>query len=162
MNRSLARSCRGVSLIELVSVTAVILVLASIAIPVASTMVKRQKEIELRRALRTVRGAIDLFQFDTLKFPGIRQLHLDATNEEGYPQELEWLVEGIDIGDAAGTKLKYLRRIPVDPFTGKTEWETRSSRDPPDALFSDGINIFDIRSKSRKLSLDGKTRYNEW
>jgi len=143
-------------------VTAVILVLASITIPVANTMVKRQKEIELRRALRTLRGAIDQFQLDSQRFPGIRQLLLDATNEEGFPQELEWLVEGVDIGDAAGTTLKYQRRMPTDPFTGEPEWEHRSSRDPPDALFTDGINIFDVRSKSRKLSLDGETHYNEW
>ena len=152
------------SLIELVSVTAVIMVLASITIPVASTMVKREKEIELRRALRTMRGAIDQFQQDAaVKFPGIRTLHLDSTNEEGYPQELEWLVEGLDIGDAGkGTTIKWLRRIPVDPFTNQAEWDTRSSRDPPEALFTDGINIFDVRSKCNKLALDGKTRYRDW
>lgn len=153
---------RGVSFIELVSVTAVILVLASITIPVANTMVKRRKEVELRRALRSMRKAIDQFQLDVQRYPGIRQNLLDTTNEEGYPQELEWLVEGVDIGDAAGTRLKYLRRIPVDPFTGETEWDTRSSRDPPDALFTDGINIFDVRSQSRVLSLDGETHYHEW
>ena len=87
---------------------------------------------------------------------------LDGSNEEGYPEELEWLFEGVDIGDAAGTIIKYLRRLPVDPFTGEREWDTRSSRDPPEALFTDSINIFDVRSKSDKLSLDGETRYNEW
>ena len=109
---------RGVSLVELVSVTAVLMVLASITLPVANTMVKRQKELELRRALRQIRQAIDQFQIDTDRFPGIRANLLDGTNQEGYPEELEWLVEGVDIGDAAGTIIKYLRRIPVDPFTG--------------------------------------------
>ena len=142
--------------------TAVLLVLASITLPVASTMVKRHKEMELRAALREMRTALDQFQIDVGRFPGIRQTLLDSTNEEGYPQELEWLVKGVDIADAAGTKIKYLRRLPVDPFTGKAEWDTRSSRDPPDSLFSDGINIFDVRSKSEKRSLDGKTHYNEW
>jgi len=150
------------SLVELVSVTAVIMVLASITLPVANTMLKRSKELELRQALRTMRKAIDQFQLDVDRFPGIRQGVLNATNEEGYPEELEWLVEGVDIGDAAGTIIKYLRRIPVDPFTGTREWDTRSSRDPPEALFTDAINIFDVRSKSKKLSLDGETRYNEW
>ena len=98
----------GVSLVELVSVTAVIIALASLTLPVANTMVKRQKEIELRQALRTIREALDRFQADTERFPGIRTLHLDAVNEEGYPEELEWLVEGVDVGDAAGTKIKYL------------------------------------------------------
>jgi len=150
------------TLVELVSVTAIIMVLAAITLPVANTMVKRQKELELRRALRQVRQAIDQFQMDTERFPGIRAGLLDGTNQEGYPEELEWLYEGVDIGDAAGTEIKYLRRLPVDPFTGEREWDTRSSRDPPDALFTDGMNIFDIKSKSEKLSLDGETRYNEW
>jgi len=155
------RSQAGVTLVELVSVTAVILALASLTLPVANTMVKRQKELELRRALREMREAIDRFQADTERFPGIRVNLLDATNEEGYPQELKWLYEGVDIGDAAGTKIKYLRRLPRDPLTGTTEWGTRSSRDRADALFTDGINIFDVYTRSDKLALDG-TRYREW
>ena len=151
----------GVSLVELVSVTAIIVVLASITLPVANTMVKRQKELELRQALRQIREALDRFQADTERFPGIRTLHLDAINEEGYPEELEWLYEGVDIGDAAGTKIKYLRRLPRDPITGTTEWGTRSSRDGPDALFSDGINIFDVYSESDKIGLNG-IPYREW
>lgn len=151
----------GVSLVELVSVTAIIIVLAGITLPVANTMVKRQKEIELRQALRKIREALDRFQVDTERFPGIRQQYLDATNEEGYPEELSWLVEGIDIGDAAGTKIKYLRRIPRDPITETTEWGTRSSRDGPDSLFSDGINIFDVYSLSDKVGLNG-VPYREW
>ena len=151
----------GVTLVELVSVTAIILALAGLTLPVANTFVKRQKDLELRRSLREIREAQDRFQADTERFPGIRTLHLDATNEEGYPEELEWLVEGIDIGDAAGTTLKYLRRIPRDPITGEREWGTRSSRDEPDSLFSDGINIFDVHSLSDKVALDG-TSYREW
>jgi general secretion pathway protein G len=152
---------RGVSLVELVSVTAVVIVLASMTLPVANTMVKRQKELELRKALRTIREALERFQADTERFPGIRQLHLDTDNEEGYPEELEWLYEGVDIGDAAGTTMKYLRRLPVDPMTGDTEWGTRSTRDTPDSLFSDNVNIFDVYSKSDKIALDG-TKYRDW
>ncbi len=151
----------GVSLVELVSVTAIILTLAGLTLPVANTFVKRQKEIELRQALREIREALDRFRADTERFPGIRTLHLDATNEEGYPEELEWLVEGIDVGDAAGTKIKYLRRIPRDPIMGQREWGTRSSRETPDSLFSDGINIFDVHSLSDKIALDG-TKYRDW
>jgi len=151
----------GVSLVELVSVTAIILVLASITLPVANTMVKRQKELELRAALRELREAIDRFQADTEMFQNIRREYLDADNEEGYPEELEWLYEGVDIGDAAGTKIKYLRRLPEDPMTGEREWGTRSSRDPPESLFSDNINIFDVHSLSDKEALDG-TKYREW
>ena len=155
------RNERGVSLVELACVTAIIMVLASLTIPVAATFVKRQKEIELRRSLRTVREALDRFQADTLRFPGIRQNLLSATNEEGYPEELMWLVEGVDIGDAAGTELKYLRRIPVDPMTGEREWATRSSRDAPGSLFSDSMNIFDVRSTSEAIGLSG-VPYDEW
>ncbi len=155
------RSQRGLTLVELASVSAIILIMAGVTYPVANTMVKRQKELELRRALRTIRTALDRFQYDTERFPGIRIGYLDRTNEEGYPEELEWLYEGIDIGDAAGTKIKYLRRLPLDPMTGDAEWDTRSSRDDPKSLFTDNINIFDVRSRSDKIGLDG-TRYNTW
>ena len=155
------RAQRGLTLVELASVSAIIIILAGVTYPVAKTMVKRQKELELRRSLRTIRAALDRFQFDVERFPAIRVKYLDRTNEEGYPEELNWLYEGIDIGDAAGTKIKYLRRIPLDPITGSDEWATRSSRDDPKSIFSDGINIFDVRSKSEKVALDG-TRYNSW
>lgn len=155
------RSERGLTLIELVAASAIILILAAFAIPVAHTAVKRQKEIELRSALREIRQAIDRFQVDAQRFPGIRTTLLDGTNEEGYPEELEWLYEGVDIGDEAGTVIKYLRRLPRDPMTGEEEWATRSSRDRPGSLFTDGTNIFDVRSKSDKVALDG-TRYSDW
>jgi len=149
-----------VSLVELVCCAAIIATLAALAIPVANTMVKRQKELELRQTLRTMREALDRFQADTQRYPGVKA-KCNATNEEGYPEELEWLYEGVDIGDAAGTKIKYLRRLPSDPITGKAEWGTRSSRDGPDALFSDGINIFDVCSLSDKVGLNG-VPYSKW
>ncbi len=152
---------RGLTLVELASVSAIILVMAAVTYPVANTMVKRQKELQLRRALRTVRTALDRFQYDTERSPGIRVNYLGRANEEGYPEELESLYEGVDIGDAVETKIKYLRRLPLDPMTGTAEWDTRSSRDDPKSLFSDNINIFDVRSTSDKIGLDG-TRYNTW
>lgn len=152
---------RGVTLIELICVTAIVMILASVAVPVRQTMIKREKELELRQALRKIRTALDRFQVDMQRLGGVRELLLSAANEEWYPEKLEWLVEGVDTGDAVGTKIKYLRRIPVDPMTGKREWATRSSRDRPEALFSDGVNIFDVRSKSDKVALDG-TKYSQW
>jgi len=149
------------SLVELVSVSAVLLVLAGLTLPVAQTMVKRKKEIELRQALRGMREAIDLFHLDVERYPGLKTLKLNRVNEDGYPEELEWLYEGVDIGDAAGTKLKYLRRLPRDPITGEREWGTRSTRDGPDSLFSDGINIFDVYSLSDKVGLNGE-KYSKW
>lgn len=154
------RSARGLTLVELVAASAVMAILAAITLPVAGTMVKRQRELELRRNLRTVREAINRFRDDVERYPGMRQ-KLNAVNEDGFPEELEQLYEGFDIGDAKGTKLKYLRRLPRDPITGKAEWGTRSSRDRPGSTFSDGINVFDVYSKSDKIALDG-TPYATW
>jgi len=152
---------RGLTLVELVAVSAILIVLASLALPVANTTAKRQKELELRRALREIREALDRFQADVQRFPGIRTNLLSVSNEEGYPEELDWLVEGVDTGQAAEVRLKYLRRLPLDPITGKREWGMRSSRDRPDSLFTDGINIFDVYSKSNKKGLNG-VPYAEW
>ncbi len=157
------RSERGLTLIELVCCSAIILVLAGVAIPVANTWVKRRKELELRQALREIRTAIDQFQADGERNPGMRGPggKMNATNEEGYPEKLEWLYEGYDVGDVAGTKIKYLRRLPKDPIMGDAEWATRSSRDRPGSIGTDGINIFDVHSKSDAVALDG-TPYAEW
>ena len=155
------RGARGFTLVEVVCATAIMLVLAALAVPVASTMVKRQRELELRRSLRTIREAIDRFQADIERMPTLRQgAKLNATNEEGYPEEIEQLYEGVDLGDAAGTKLKYLRRLPREPITGK-DWVLRSSRDEPTSMFTDGINVFDVRTSSDAVALDG-TRYRTW
>jgi len=155
-------SVLGFSLVEVVCATAIMLVLASLAVPVATTMVKRQKELELRRNLRTIREALDRFQADCERIPTFRMAaKVDATNEECYPQELAWLHEGVDDGSPVGIKIKYLRRLPLDPMTGKADWLPRSSRDEPGKLFTDQINIFDVRSRSEAVGLDG-TRYNTW
>lgn len=154
---------RGLTLIELVCCSAIILVLAGAATPVAKTWVKRRRELELRQSLREIRTAIDKFQWDVEHNPAMRGAggKINATNEEGYPEKLDWLYQGYDIGDAAGTKIKYLRRLPRDPITGKADWATRSSRDKPGTLTTDGMNIFDVHSKSKALALDG-THYADW
>jgi len=149
------------TLVELVAVSAILIVMASLALPVANTMVKRQKELELRRALREMREAIDRFQLDAQRYPGIKTRYLNSTNEDGYPEEITWLYEGIDVGQGGEEIIKYLRRLPVDPITGEAEWGTRSSRDRPEALFTDGVNIFDVYSLSKKKGLNG-VPYNKW
>jgi len=152
------------TLIELVCCGAIIAILAGAAIPVANTWVKRKKELELRQALREIRTAIDRFQWDAehnAGYAGASGKINEATNPERYPEELTWLYEGYDIGDATGTKVKYLRRLPLDPITGKADWATRSSRDRPGSYGTDGINIFDVRSKSKAIGLDG-TPYAQW
>ncbi len=151
------------TLIELVCCSAIILVLAGAAIPVANTYVKRRKELELRQALREIRTALDKFQWDAEHNAAYRSASgkLNATNEEGYPEKLEWLFQGYDIGDPTGVKVKYLRRLPLDPMTGKADWATRSSRDKPGSFGTDGINIFDVHTKSKAIALDG-TKYADW
>lgn len=150
------------TLIELVCCSAIILVLASIAIPVANTWVKRRKELELRQALREIRMAIDRFQWDVDHIQGMAQkLNGENAGLDHYPEELESLYQGFDIGDVVGTKVKYLRRLPLDPITGKADWATRSSRDRPGSLGTDGINVFDVRTKSEAIALDG-TPYAQW
>ena len=153
----------GITLVELVCVTAITLVLAGMALPIAGKMAKRQRELELRQALREMRTAIDRFQADSERMPGMRAGSgvLNMVNVAGYPEKLEHLYEGVDVGLPNGLKIKWLRRLPVDPITGKREWATRSSSDDPESLFGDGINIFDVRSKSQGIALDG-TRYAAW
>ena len=151
---------RGLTLIELVCCSAIVLVLASAAIPVANTWVKRRKELELRQALREIRTAIDRFQWDVEHIQSMG-MKLNGTNEEHYPEKLDWLYQGFDIGDFPRTKIKYLRRLPLDPITGQADWVTRSSRDKPGSFGTDGVNIFDVHSKSKAVALDG-THYAEW
>ena len=168
MRSHLRWTMSGMTLVEVVSVTAILLVLAGMAIPVANTMVKRRKELELRQALREIRIAIDRFQADATQGPMAAAMANSkintATNEERYPEKLEWLYQGFDTGATPSKKastVKYLRRLPRDPMTGTKEWGTRSSRDRPDSLFTDGINIFDVHSTSEAVALDG-TRYLDW
>ncbi|MFA6958203.1 MAG: type II secretion system protein [Thermoanaerobaculia bacterium] len=148
----------GFTIAELVVVVAIIGLLATLVLPVARFGIRRQKEIELRDRIRKITGAIDQYHYyrtrNMLKDPG------DVTQGE-YPKELEELVEGIELVD--GRKIKLLReRDLTDPMTGLKEWDTRSSTDEADSSFSDDNNVFDVRSKSSAMSLDGKTRYNEW
>lgn len=153
---------RGLTLVELVSCSAIIIVLASVAVPVANTWVKRRKELELRQALREIRTAIDRFQWDVDHIQSmVQKLNGQNAALDHYPEKIEWLYQGFDIGDAVGTKNKYLRRLPIDPLTGKADWVTRSSRDKPGSLGTDGLNIFDVHTKSEAIALDG-TPYAEW
>jgi general secretion pathway protein G len=151
---------RGLTLIELVCCSAIIMILAGAAVPVANSWVKRKKELELRQALREIRTAIDQFQWDAEHNAGMAT-KLNGTNEERYPEKLEHLYQGFDTGTLPQIKLKYLRRLPIDPITGKADWVTRSSRDRPGSFGTDGLNIFDVHSKSKALALDG-TKYAEW
>ena len=152
------RSPRGYSFVELLIVSTILLVLASAVQPLVRVTMQRQKEVELRRALREMRDAIDQFKRQDANIAPTDK----APNSDGYPPDLEALVEGVSVvNDAAGKKLKFLRRIPVDPMTGKAEWGLRSYQDRPDASSWGGQNVFDVRSLSTGTALDG-SKYRDW
>jgi general secretion pathway protein G len=150
---SSARSERGLTLVELIVTVAILAILASAAIPIARFTVKRQKERELRYDLWQMRDSIDHYKDDADK--GRFQTKVDSQN---YPPDLDTLVAGVDV---QGKKVRYLRRIPVDPMTGKAEWGLRSMQDDPTSDSWGGQNLFDVYSKSTGTALDG-TKYAEW
>ncbi len=150
----------GYSLIELLAVTVVLLVLASAVMPLAKVTVQRTREVELRRALREIRTAVDRYK-DAADLQQIAATDL-KTGAEGYPPTLEVLVEGVRAnGDASGRKLKFLRRIPMDPMTRSQEWGMRSYQDDSDSTSWGGQSVYDVYTKSGGLALDG-TKYVDW
>jgi general secretion pathway protein G len=154
------RNQHGYSFVELLIVTAILFILASAVMPLAQVTSQRQRESELRLALRQVRTAIDKFK-DAVDQGRIAQTEL-SPGSEGYPPDLETLVEGVPIqNDASGAKLKFLRKIPTDPMTNSSEWGLRAYQDKPDSTSWGRGNVFDIYSKSSATALDG-TKYKDW
>jgi general secretion pathway protein G len=155
-----ARSGQGYSFVELLIVTAILFILASVVMPLAQVTSQRQRESELRASLRQVRTAIDKFK-DAVDQGRVAQTEV-AAGSEGYPPDLETLVEGVPLlNDQTGAKLKFLRRIPIDPMTKTTEWGLRAYQDKPDATTWGRGNVFDLYSKSSGTALDG-TKYKDW
>ena len=148
------RSESGVTLLELIIATSILLVLATAALPVVRFSVQRKKEAQLHKALREIRNAIDNY-----KDYADRNLIRVEVGSEGYPPDLDTLVKPIQIG--ADRKIRFLRRIPVDPMTGRAEWNLQSVQDDPDSTSWGGKNVFDVHSKSQGTALDG-TKYADW
>lgn len=151
------RAQRGLTLVELILSVGLLALLAGMALPVAHTMERRARELELRQDLRMMRRAIDSYHFTAQALPSLKK---NATAED-WPEELKVLVEGIDLGLAKEQKVKFLRRIPIDPLTGKDEWGQRSNHQDRDDDSWDGTNVFDVFSKAEGKALDGTT-YKEW
>ena len=151
---------RGYTFIELLVVTTIIMILASAIMPLARVTATRTREAELRRSLREMRTAIDKFK-DAADLQNIAPTDLKA-GADNYPPDLETLVEGVAANnDATGRKLKFLRRIPIDPMTHSTEWGMRSSQDKPDSTRWGGQNVFDVYTTFDGKALDG-TKYKDW
>jgi general secretion pathway protein G len=152
---------RGFTFVELLVVTTIVLILASAIQPLARVTIQRTREAELRRVLREMRTAIDRFK-DAADAGMIPTTELKA-NSEGYPPDLETLVEGIPAAnDASGRLLKFgLRRIPIDPMTNTTEWGLRSYQDKPDSTTWGRQNVYDVYTTSTATALDG-TNYRDW
>jgi general secretion pathway protein G len=151
--RRFRKNSAGFTLIELIVATAILTILATMALPLARMTIKREKERELRYDLWQLRDSIDRY-----KDAADRQAFQIKVGSEGYPPDLDTLVNGVDVG---GKKLKFLRKIPVDPMTGKAEWGLRSMQDDPTADSWGGQNVFDVYTKSEGTALDG-TKYKEW
>ena len=146
----------GFSLIELIVTVTLIAIIAGLAVPLARNSIRRQQEVELRRSLREMRVAID--RFKEASDLGLIEVTLGT---EGYPEDLEILVEGVDQIGAVYRRLRFLRRILVDPMTNSTEWGLRSYQDDPKSNSWGGENVFDVYTRSNALALDG-TVYSEW
>ena len=144
---------RGFTLLELVVATGILIILTSMALPLARVTIKREKEKELRRDLWEMRDAIDRY-----KDAADRGAFRTKVDSQNYPPDLETLVKGEDI---QGKKLRFLRKIPVDPMTGNTDWGLRSMQDDPQSDSWGGQNVFDVYSKSLGEGLDG-TKYKDW
>jgi general secretion pathway protein G len=150
------RRRRGYSLTELVMVCACLLILTAMIVPVTRFGIVRERELELRTELRTMRNAID--DYKRLSDQGLIPVDLET---EGYPKSLDVLVEGVDLVGQVKKKKRFLRKIPTDPMTGKAEWGLRSYQDEPDSTSWGRQNVYDVYSLSDGVGLD-KTHYKDW
>ncbi len=144
---------RGFTLIELIVATTILTILTGMAVPLVRITIKRQKEHELRQDLWEMRDAIDRY-----KDAADRGAFQTKVGSENYPPDMETLVNGVDV---QGKKLRFLRRIPIDPMTNKPEWGLRAMQDDPDSTSWSGDDVFDVYTKSQDTGLDG-THYKDW
>ncbi len=150
------RDPRGFTVVELIVAFTIMAILTSAALPLAKVTIQREREIELRRDLREVRDAIDRY-----KMAADMNLIEKKIDTEGYPPDLQTLVDGVPLLNTVDKKIKFLRRIPKDPMTGSTDWGLRSYQDEPDSSSWGGQDVFDVYTKSTGTALDG-SKYSEW
>jgi general secretion pathway protein G len=150
------RPSQGFTLMELIATMAIMMILAGAALPIVRVHAQRVRELELRRDLREVRSAIDRYK----DFADRGMIAADPSTLN-YPPDLDALVNGVVLKGASTVKYKFLRRIPIDPMTGRAEWGKRSMQDDPDSRSWGGEDVFDVYSQSEGTALDG-TRYADW
>lgn len=148
---------RAFSLLEMLITVTVLAILTSVAFPLAKNGLRRQKELELRRNLREIRMAIDAYK----QAVDLQQIKAPAAENNGYPESLDILVEGVLKTGKSSVKIRFLRRIPVDPMTGKAEWGLRSISDEPDSTSWGGSNVFDVYSLSQGKGMN-EIPYKDW
>lgn len=144
------------TLLELVVACAILITLATMALPLARVTVKRRQETDLRYDLRMMRDAIDRY-----KDAADRNLIQVKAGTEGYPPDLETLLKGVELAGAPDRRVRFLREIPTDPLTGTKDWGLRSVQDDPDSTLWGGQDVFDVYSRSAGIALDG-TKYSDW
>jgi len=147
---------KGLTLIELIVAFSILLILSTLALPLARLQLKRGRERDLRRSLREIRTAIDRYKDASDR--GMIQVKVDT---EGYPPDLQTLVDGVKLNGSVDKKLKLLRRIPKDPMSNSTDWGVRSYQDDPTTNSFGGQDVFDVFTKSQGKALDG-TKYSDW
>ena len=150
------RSESGMTLLELIIACAILMVLSSVALPIARFTIVHKKEELLRYDLRQMKDAIDRYK-DLADSNKIRV----EVGSEGYPPDLDTLVKGVKLGAGDDKKIRFLRRVPVDPMTGQSDWGLRCVSDDADSTSWCGKNVFDVYSKSQATASDG-TRYADW
>lgn len=155
-HRSRVNSQAGLTLIELILACGILLILSSAALPIARYAVVREKEAIFRHNLDEIRGAIDRYK-DAADHQAIKV----EIGTEGYPPDLETLVTGVKLGNEGDKKITFLRKIPVDPMTGHTDWGLRAVQDDPDSTQWGGKDVFDVYSQSTATAMDG-TKYSDW
>jgi|SRR6266481_958685 general secretion pathway protein G len=146
----------GMTILELIIACSILLILSSMALPIFRYAVIREKEAELRYDLRTMKDGIDRYKelADQHKFR-------TEVGSDNYPPDLDTLVKGVQLGPGNDKRLRFLRKVPVDPMTGRSDWGLRSSSDDWDSITWGGKNVFDVYSKSTGTALDG-TKYSDW
>jgi general secretion pathway protein G len=160
--RSGRGSARGFTLLEIIIVITILSVLTAAAIPMVRNTVRREREAELRLALRQLRQAIDRYKEYAERNPNA--IPIEWRTETRYPKELKLLVDGFTPANVVGTseaRVRFLRRLPIDPLTGTTEWGMRSYKDKPDSTSWGGEDVFDVYTKSDGEALNG-TKYRDW